>query len=168
MTMRKFLVYAVMTAITITFYGCPVGSEYPLGKPGTEKIDKALIGTWKAEGNMADLTISKVKIKKKNDYSYSVEILEPGDAYMEEIYNYTGYVTELDGRKFVYFLAEGSTSYYLYHYEVRGSQVITHDVGLLVGGKDAVTSTEAYRKEVSESLKKPDCLSEEIVYNKAN
>jgi len=37
---------------------------------------------------------------------------------------------------------------------------------LLVGGVDAVTSAEALRKEVSASLKNPECLSGRMEYVK--
>lgn len=163
--MKKYLLYVLMGAITITFYGCPVGSSYPLGKPGTEKIDKALIGTWEAVGDPAELAVVKVSIKKKDNYSYNVDVLETGETYSADDQNFIGWITELDGKTFLYVQGRNNSSYYLYHYEIKSGKLVSHDVGLLVGGKDAITSTEAYRKEVSESLKLPDCLSEEIVWN---
>lgn len=167
--MKKSLVYIMMVAITITFYGCPVAIDYPLGKPGTEKIDKGLIGTWSTEGDTDDMTIVKFKVEEKDDYSYKVTVLETGELYAEETMDFTGWVTELDGFHFIYLQPVGGTSYYLYNYSIdknERNKFLSHDVGLLVNGTDGVTSTETYRQEVSASLKKADCLSEEILWIK--
>jgi len=143
---------------------CPVGTEYPLGKPGTEKIDKALIGSWISTRDDAD--VKRVTIKKVDKYSYDVRVTERGAMYLIDSDIFIGYVTKLDGHKFVYFKDVSDGSYYLYHYEIKGKEMITHDVGLLVGGMDAVTSTESYCAEVSASLKIDTCLTEKTVWRK--
>ncbi|MEK7256131.1 MAG: hypothetical protein AAB316_15375 [Bacteroidota bacterium] len=154
-------------AISILSTGCPVGIEYPLGKPGEEKIDARLLGTWVALSDSAE--ILKVKIAKATDYSYEVEVLESGENYMAEGTQFKSWATELAGKKFIYSQSSDSdeVDFYLYQYEFDvNRQLVIHDVSLLVGGTDAVTSTEAFRKEVFASLKMSNCLTAELKYRK--
>lgn len=147
------------------FTGCPVGVNFPPGTPGTEKIDKKLIGTW--SNDQEDPEVKKVTISKADDFSYSVEVLEKGSLYMANTDHFKGYVTKIDGKDFVYFLEDrDSGQYFLYHYNIEDGKLKTYDVGLKVGGIDAVTSTEAFREEIKASLKLDDCLSGEIVWKK--
>jgi len=71
-------------------------------------------------------------------------------------------MTEIDGRKFLYAEGEISFTFFTYNYEISKNSLSLYDVGLLVGGRDAVTSTEAFRTEISASMKKPECLSERL------
>ncbi|HRF41890.1 MAG TPA: hypothetical protein PK198_24020, partial [Saprospiraceae bacterium] len=74
----------------------------------------------------------------------------------------------LDGRTFLIAkpIESGEEKYYHYHYHFEGGMLVIQDMGLLVGGVDAVTSSEALRKEVSASLKNPECLSSRMEYAK--
>ena len=163
--MKKFNLLFVLTPFILLLTGCPVGTDYPLSTPGTEKIDKALIGTWIAQD--PESSVKKVKIKKSDKYSYNVMVVDTGSYYWVDDMKFTGYTTEMEGKKFVYFKGETSGKYYLYCYEVIDKkQFKTWDVGLKEGGIDAVVSTDAFRQEVIASLKHDDCLSGEILWIK--
>ncbi len=166
--MRKLLFatrYALLLTLAFTVFACPAGLDYPLAdKP--DKIDPALLGTWEALS--LDAEVQEVSIRKKDDFSYNIEVLETNEDYMVDAYKFTGYVTRMDGHSFLYSQpTEGDDKkFYLYHYAFDGSTLVIHDVGLMVGGTDAVSSTATLRKEVSASLKLPDCLSSPFEYQK--
>lgn len=155
-----FLV-AVLTA------GCPVGVDYPLCEiSAADKIDTRLLGTWRCDDESTE--IIEVRIAKKDERSYAVEVLETGEMYGAEDTKFQSWITKLGGHNFIFSQGteKGDTDYYLYEYSFDGSYLVIHDVGLLVGGVEAVTSTIEYQKEVQESLKMADCLSERRVYYK--
>lgn len=163
--MTKLIAPLFLLATLLVSTGCPVGIDYPLGTPGSEKIDPDLIGTWSADKE--DHEIMKVRIEKADNYSYRIVVLETGSMYSVEDDQFTGRVTTIGGKKFIYAQPNSSSEYYTYCYELDGKeQMRSYDVGLLVGGTDAVTSTQAYRNEVEASLKMDDCLSEETLWIK--
>jgi hypothetical protein len=150
--MNQLLKIMLFALIIGTFYGCPVGLDHPLSEPGKEKIEDNLIGVWK--NSNADAEITKVKISKKDEYSYTVQVLEKGEMYALETDNFIGWSASLEGKKFLFFKPDNEDKYY--HYvikELKGTKMISCDLSLLDGGKDAVTSTEALRKEVISSMK---------------
>ncbi len=163
--MKKFVHLSIFILVITSFYGCPVGVDYPLGTTGTEKINKELLGTWVSDSK--DAEVLKVKFEKNDDNSYKVTVLERGEMYALETDNLTGWVTEVEGKTFFYFMPENENKYY--HYMVKEadkSKMVTCDVALLDGGVDAVTSTEALRKQVATSMKNPDYGLETISWTK--
>lgn len=161
---RIFLLLLVPVMLLTT--GCPVDVPYPLGDKGNEKMDKSLIGTWVQHDT--SMEVMRLEIIELDKYTVQLTVLERGANYMEEVDVFKGWTTELDGKKFVYFqdASNPDAGYYTYCYNTDGKTMYTYDVSLLIGGVDAVTSTEAYRKEVSESLKLPDALSSEAEWIK--
>lgn len=156
---------AILLAVAFTAFACPSGLDYPLAeKP--DMIDPALLGTWVALSDEAEML--EVSIRKKDDYSYAVEVLENSEGYMLDATKFTSWVARMDGHSFLYSQpAEGDDEkYYLYHYAFEDGILVIHDVGLMVGGTDAVSSTATLRKEVSASLKRQDCLSSRLEYEK--
>jgi hypothetical protein len=152
--MKKILIpiFGALTLLVIT--GCPVGIAYPLAEPGSGSIDKKLVGTWVC--NSEDSEVKRVKISKKDDKSYSVDILEKGSMYSLETDHLKGWVTTLDGATFLFLRPDGEENYYHYQYKKDGESFVTNDVSLLDGGIDAVTSTESLREQVSSSMKMND------------
>lgn len=163
--MLPALRFALIAALSLSLFGCPTGLDFPLAeKP--DKIDPALIGRWSA--NTSEAEMLEVLVKKKDDYSYDIEVLETSEMYMLDDYKFVGQVTRLDGRTFLIAqpIESGEEKYYHYHYHFEGGKLVIEDVGLLVGGADAVTSSDALRKEVSASLRNPECLSARMEYVK--
>lgn len=153
-----------MLPAVLLFYGCPIGLDYSAGTPGTEKIDKALIGTWVTD--KAEHEVKKVTITKIDDFSYNLVVEEKGELYSVDDDEFTAWVTTIKGKKFLYAKPTVEDKYYLYHYEVSGKKLVTHDVGLLDGGTDAVKSTETLRQQIETSLDMDGCLSEEATFTK--
>lgn len=164
--MKNPLVFMLLVAFAILISGCPVGLEYPLGDPGKEKIDEQLLGTWIAESEDAEM--QKLTITKKDDYTYEVNILEKGEMYAMEVDDLDAWVTTFEGQSFVFGKPhdENDQKFYHYHYAFEGDYLVIHDMSLLEGGMDAVTSREALRKEVAASMSKPDFLASKMVYLK--
>jgi hypothetical protein len=157
--MDRFIKITLFAIIIGTFYGCPVGLDYPIEAPGNEKIDEKLIGTW--NNNNPDAEIIRVKISKKDDHSYTVQVLEKGEMYALETDNFIGWSASLEGKKFLFFKPDNEDKYY--HYvikELTGPKMLSCDLSLLDGGKDAVTSTGALQKEALSSMKMEDFCAE--------
>lgn len=163
---QSFFVAFAMAAIVLVTTGCPVGLDYPLGKPNGEKLDKKLIGTWVAQSSEAE--IIKVKVSKNDDFRFDIEVLERGEMYALETDLLQGWSTTFNGKTFLYAQQkdQDDKKYYHYCYAFDGNKLILHDMSLLVGGMDAVTSQEALQSEVSASMKNPDFLSSRIEYIK--
>ncbi len=163
--MKKLLHLSIFILVITTFYGCPIGIDYPLGTPGKEKINKELIGTWVSD--KSDAEVIKVKFEKNDDNSYKVTVLERGEMYALETDNLIGWITEVEGKIFLFFKPENEEKYYHYMIkEMDKAKMVSCDVSLLDGGVDAVTSTEAFRKQVATSMKSAEYGVETISWTK--
>jgi len=156
--------YATLLALPLLLFmfGCPLGLKFAPGQPDKEKIDAALLGNW-ATAN-TDAEFGGVALKQKDDYSFQVSVSDTRSAYGLDETEFTGWNTEVGGQKIVYILSDGD--YYMYAYKTETGKVTIYDIALLDGGMDAVTSTEALRKQITSSLKKPECLNDPRVYEK--
>ena len=165
--MKKLLFALFIAPIMLLTTGCPVGITYPLGTPGTEKIDKSILGKWGQEPG-DDKEILSVQIEKKDDHTLKVTVLERGPLYMEEVDDFNGWFTEINDMQFVYFpnAADANGTYYHYAYKIEGDNLVTYDVSLLDGGTDAVVSTESFREQIKLSMQRPEFLSSKIVWTK--
>ncbi|MFM7024253.1 MAG: hypothetical protein ACKOXB_14865 [Flavobacteriales bacterium] len=158
MKKNVFLLLMISTVVLI-LTGCPVSISYALDEPGKNSIDKNLLGTWVCD---TCSTFKKVEVKEGTEKnSYDITVLEKGDSYTAEGSSFTSYVTTIGDYTFLYNLEKGTTAtYYTYCYKMDGTKKVTlSDIGLLVGGTAAVTSTETYRQEVSASMSNPRFLS---------
>jgi hypothetical protein len=144
----------IFSVVILLMMGCPVGLSYPLGEPGKEKIDKALLGTWHCASE--DSEVRRVKIDKGQDNSYTVEVLERGEMYALETDKFEAWVTTVEGKNFFYLKPDQEDKYYHYSYHMDGSTLVSTDVSLLDGGVDAVTSTETLRSQVATSMRKTE------------
>ncbi len=166
--MKRIVQFIFLPALLFSLffiYGCPVGIAFPPDEPGTVKIDKALLGTWTCSMDTCS-DIQVVKVEKNDDYSYNIEVLEKGSMYSVNDAKFKGYVTNIDGKDILYAHEESTGKYYNYHYLVSGKKLTLYDVSLLVGGIDAVTSTQAFRDEISGSIKMKGFLDEPHYFNK--
>lgn len=158
--------FVFMLPILAMLYGCPTGADYPLSeKP--EAIDPKLIGTWESVSGEAE--ILEVRIQKKDEQSYLTEVLSGSEFYSLNAKKFTSWLTIIDGETFLYSQPVDDAEdkkYYLYHIKFDGNNLIIQDVGLLVGGVDAIQSISAYRTEVAASMKKPECLSSPHEYQR--
>jgi hypothetical protein len=163
--MKKLLSFSLLAFIVLAFYGCPIGLDYSLGFPGSEKIDEKLTGTWKI-GEGFEGEVLKLKISKKDAYSYTVEVLERGEMYSLETDNLIGWTTTVNNEKFLYVKPDDEEKFYHYHYEISGKKLIIHDVSLLDGGVDVVSSTEDLRSQVERSMTMEGWGKEKIEYSR--
>lgn len=163
--MMKKIAMLSLAACAMLWMGCPVGLDYSLGEPGSEKVDKDIIGIWN-NGN-AEEAVQKVQISMEDAHSYRVEVLEKGELYALETTELTGYFTELDGAKFIYLKPDGEEKFYHYSYLLNGNdELVSVDMSLLDGGTDAVTSTKSLRKQVSSSMKMDEWGKEPLTWNR--
>lgn len=164
--MKRYL-FLLVFPVFLVITGCPVSVDYPLGYTGKEKIDNKIIGTWITSDTSAEV-ISFV-FEKADDFSLKVKVLERGSMYAEDVDDFKGWCTTLGDKQFVYFqnATDATAGYYSYCYwfDTEG-RLVASDFALLVGGVDAVTSTENYRREVSQSMAMPDWLGTSFTYTK--
>lgn len=160
--MKKVLLALTLPSVFFLF-GCPIGVDFAPGNPGTEKIDAALIGQWETAD--ADAEFTSVKLTKQDEYSFHASMLKTGEMYGLDETELTVWNTTVDGQKILYTLS--GNQYFIYGYKQgAANELKLYDIALLVGGMEAVTSTEAYRQEISGSLKKTNCLKEEKLFLK--
>lgn len=164
--MKRLILLCILPLMWV-LTGCPISVDYPLGYPGKEKIDDKLIGSWVTADTSAE--VISFTIEKADDFSYKVKVLERGSMYAENVDDFKGWNTTLGGKQFIYFqnVSDASAGYYSYCYwfDTAGN-LVASDFALLVGGVDAVTSTENYRREVSQSMVMPDWLGTSFTYAK--
>jgi hypothetical protein len=153
MKTRNFLLL-LLPAVVLLMTGCPIGLDYSLGTPGTEKIDKALLGTWVNKGSEAE--VMRMKIAKGDEFSYDVTVLERGEMYSLDTDNLKAWVTTVEEKNFLYLKPEGEEKFYHYCYWMDGGTLISTDLALLDGGVDAVSSTETLRSQVAASMRKDE------------
>jgi hypothetical protein len=146
MIRRTLLAASAALAVTL-LAGCPDSSTAPLGKPGEEKIDKKLVGTWKCTDPKHDL--QRIRINQQDKFSYKVEILDKGPGLAgQDVAPVEAWATKVGKQKFLYGRTSPS-SYYTYGYAVKGKSLRLSSLD--VTGSE-MTSTEIFRSLVTDRL----------------
>lgn len=168
--MRSLPVLAiVLISLSILLTGCPVSTTAPLQERQKADIfNTKLLGTW--SNTTKDAESSKVSIEKGADERSAILMVEEkGSMYMAGSDKFDVWSATLKGMTFM-ILKEISDStketYYVYHYELKDGNLITHDVSLKVKGIDAAKEPETFQEEVIASMKEKDFLSSEIIWTK--
>lgn len=161
------LIFVLPIALLVT--ACPVNTSYPLGKKGDVKTDDRLIGTWFTTAE--DVEANKIRISKGPEANtYTVSVVEQGSMFMAESTEFTGWLTQLNGKTFLVLQemesGKPTESYYVYHIAIDAKKIVSSDITLKVGGTDAITSIDAYRQEVAASMKLDGFLAGDIVWTK--
>lgn len=164
----RALAASVVCAFAFLLMACPVSTSYPLGEKNSEKIDKALLGTWKNDSVNAEA--QQVTLTQADDYTYSLKVEKKGSMYMAETDDFQAWLTSIDNHRFLVLQEVGEgvakETYYVYHIEFEGKKLRTNDITLKVNGTDAITSIPAYREEVKASMSKEGFLAGPIVWRK--
>ena len=113
--MKSLFISALCAVCLVAFSGCPYGSEVAIDKPSIS-VDEKLLGKWEPKSSSDDqITITKVdqftyKIEKKTKNSTDVTV-------------YKGFLSNVDGTKFINIYEENNStpSYYLYKIEISAS-----------------------------------------------
>lgn len=167
--MKTLLSLTLLLSLAVLFSACPVSTSYPLEKKGAVKIDKALLGEW--ETDVEDAEVQRILFKQGTETNtYAVTVLERGSMFMADGDDFTGWLAELGGKRFLVLqqVIDGvaQETYYVYNIEISGNKLVSHDISLKVGGTDAITSVQAYQEEVLASMKMEDFLASEMIWSK--
>ncbi|MGE0637916.1 MAG: hypothetical protein AB7G44_04150 [Bacteroidia bacterium] len=113
--MKNLLSLSVLAFAIILFSGCPYSAEVAIDQPSV-KIDEKLLGTWESKSS-SDYTYTVSKVDDKT-YRFEKKTISSGD-----IIYYKGFLSEIDGKRFMNIYEEGSVTntYYFYKVEVSGS-----------------------------------------------
>ena len=106
--MKKLaLQFLAFSGLAMLLTACPYSSELPIDEP-TVKIDEKILGKWEAKS--ADY---EYKVSKKDDYNYKFEKKPKPTG---ETSTYTGFLTVIDGVRFINITEDVATTkaYYLY------------------------------------------------------
>jgi hypothetical protein len=155
----------VLPALAVMLTGCPIGLDYPAGLHSAHLTDSRLAGTWTAESS--DAAVMRLTIAESSPGLYRITVLERGEMYAPETSEFNAWLTSVDGHTILVAEAKEneSTTYYHHHIQFDGDDAVAiEDISLLVGGIDAVVSTEALRGEISSSLATGEALTERIWY----
>jgi hypothetical protein len=115
-TMKKFtLKFIAFASLTLLLTACPYGSEVAIDEP-IVKIDDKLLGKWESK-NSNDYIYN---VTKKDDFTYKFE--KKGKASTDGS-TYIGFLSVIDGVRFmnVYEEASSAKTYYLYKVEQSAS-----------------------------------------------
>jgi hypothetical protein len=114
--MKKLaLQFIVFSGVAMLLTACPYGSDVPIDQP-TVKIDDKLLGKWEAKSSNDYF----YNVTKKDDFNYKFE--KKGKT-STDVTSYTGFLTIIDGVKFMNVSDDASSTklYYLYKIEMSGS-----------------------------------------------
>lgn len=170
--MRKIptrLALFILPVLMLVLSGCPVGLDYSSAKPGSEKFNKHLIGTWRVQGAdpVKESEVVEVILERADANTIKATVKERGEMYALETENLLGYETEINGLHVLYFKPENEEKYYHYQYKMEDDDtMIVGDISLLDGGVDAVTSIETLRDQIARSMQKPEFKSETKTYKR--
>lgn len=160
--MKRAAIFFTSLSLVLLF-GCPVGLEYSPGKPGTEKLDTRILGTWATTDDFS--VFKKAEVTKLDDFTFQAKLEETTELYAlgdETVLN--GWTTVIDNQPFLYVQSKESGQYYTYGYSFKDGGLVLYDASLLDGGVDAVTSTETFRAQLAASIKKEEWYSEPVFY----
>jgi len=167
---RLSLALIVWPLLMMVLSGCPVGLDYSMAEPGSEKFNKKLIGTWKFQpsDSVKDAEVMEVVLKDGGDaYTLTAIVKERGEMYSLETDNFTGYETNVDDLHVLFFKPDGEAKFYHYQYYLENDDtLLLADISLLDGGVDAVTSTESLRHQVKSSMKKPEFQTASLTFKR--
>jgi hypothetical protein len=110
--MKKLaLQFIVFSGLAMLLTACPYGSDVSIDAP-TVKVDDKLLGKWEAK-NSTDYFYN---VTKKDDFNYKFE--KKGKT-STDVTTYTGFLTIIDGVKFMNISDDASSTklYYLYKVE---------------------------------------------------
>lgn len=114
--MKNNTFIAVIACMALTLMGCPYSSSVNLGKAEI-KADNSIIRTWK-QG-----TDYFYKVLKYDEYSYTIKKISQSTGDISETYR--GYITDIEGTKYMTVFTEGSVapSHYFYKFEQSADKI---------------------------------------------
>jgi hypothetical protein len=155
---NRTLFYLLLTPLLVALTACPVETKVPLGSKATEKIDPALLGSWKLQEFNENAEIQEFEVTNNDEFTLHIFLAETGALYDGEE-SYDGFVTKIDGKKFIYFESTIGT-YYLYSYQLKDKVLTTYEIAL--ENADVIKTTQDLRTRVSAAIKKGTGLGESV------
>ncbi|HWY37248.1 MAG TPA: hypothetical protein VNY73_01725 [Bacteroidia bacterium] len=109
--MKKLILqFITLSGLAVLLQGCQYTTELPIDEP-TVKIDEKILGKWEAKNSDYNYTVTK-----KDEFNYKFE--KKGKT-STDVNNYTGFLSVIDGTKFLNVYDDGASAktYYLYKVE---------------------------------------------------
>lgn len=119
--MKKLILFIVLCAFSISFWGCPYKSEIPLDSKPQKEIGNKYLGKW---GTSSD---SYYEVSKKNNYVCGILNKELDSNGIEEISSrYEGFLSEVGEVTYLNLKEIGGDSddsYYIYKVTLEGESI---------------------------------------------
>lgn len=161
----KKLIYLLPFVLLLT--ACPIGLDYAPGYVGKEAVSGNLIGTWQFQPSdeLNDAEVMLMKFTKRDAFSYNATVLERGEMYSLETDELIAYETKINGLNVLYLVPSNEDKFYCQQYVLKNNKTLeVADIPLLDGGSDSIHSTESLRKQIINSMYKPEFLKEVKTY----
>ncbi|HEY1040673.1 MAG TPA: hypothetical protein VGF30_14765 [Bacteroidia bacterium] len=113
---KYFLQFGLLVTLMCVLTACPYGSENTIDKASV-KIDEKLLGKWESKTS----TDYIYDVTKKDEFTY---LIEKKSTSSGDVTKYSGFLSNIDGTRFMNVVEEGSTStktYYFYKVEISPS-----------------------------------------------
>ena len=110
MSKKLTLRFIAFAGLTMLLTACPYTTELPIDEPSV-KVDDKILGKWEAKSSDYTYTVTK-----KDEFNYKFEKKGKNST---DVSNYTGFLSVIDGVRFmnIYEDASSTKTYYLYKIE---------------------------------------------------
>jgi hypothetical protein len=113
--MKTIFITALCALCLVVFAGCPYGSEVSIDKASV-KVDEKLLGKWEPKSSSDD----QITVTKADQFTYKIEKRTKNSA---DVTVYKGFLSTVDGTKFINIFEESASTptYYLYKLDISSS-----------------------------------------------
>ncbi|NNM95169.1 MAG: hypothetical protein HKL88_06875 [Bacteroidia bacterium] len=148
--MKKLLFIFAFALISMLFMGCPYGSDVPIDKTPSVKIDANLIGVWSPTGFDSTSTYT---VSKTDDYNYLIK-KESTTGNETTVTKYKAFLSDAGGKTFINIWADDDSQtpkYYFYRlgWSADNKQLTMYEVTDNI--KEAFTSSDDLKKFIKDN-----------------
>jgi len=107
---KYFLQFGLLVTLMLVLTACPYSSETTIDKASV-KIDEKLLGKWESKSSTDYL----YTVTKKDDFTYQIDKKSNSSG---DVTTYNGFLSNIDGTRFMNVVEVGSSSKTYYFYKV--------------------------------------------------
>jgi hypothetical protein len=164
------LIFPALFIFSIIIAGCTTSSSFPLAeRSDAEPLDKALLGTWKADSKDAD--VKEMTIRENGQPNiYTITVKEKGEFYESGTDVFDAWLIELKNKEFMVlqevYGAKVKESYLVYQIDRTGNKFISYDIEVLVRDNDEITSIKDFQKKTIARMNNSDFINDTTYWSR--